>query len=253
MSLGIDISNVNGTVDLAALKKAHPSLSVLGVKRSEGHSFVDVDFPANFGRAAALGLVVTPYHFARPESDAGSDGGRREADFFCSLLAGFTKNPACGRPVLDYETVKDIAYAEAFCARVRQALGVWPMIYCSGSRVAEIDSSPILRDLHLWVAAYGAGYRQYIGTHKGTVAMWQYTDKLDGRFDASQVFVPAKALTLEAGRSKVYLYEVTAGGKLRESARDVGSKLPSMLSSKALASTVRRFGRVLISRRRVPK
>lgn len=248
MTLGLDISNNNGAVDVAALKRAHPHLTVLGVKCTEGAGFADQDFAANFKAGVAAGLVVNPYHFARPESHPGLTGGKNEADFFLYHIKDFTSAKLMGKPVLDYETVKDIAFAEGFALRVKAVLGVYPIIYCSGSRVAEIDSSVTLRHLDLWVAAYGSQYKSYVGTHQGRVVMWQYTDKLDGKYDASDVLVHPDSLLLHKPPVPVVVYDVIAGGKLRLHAKYGYGRVAKMLKSSAFLRVVQRFHGAVVKR-----
>lgn len=246
MTLGIDISNNQGAVNVATLKKAHPDLQVLGVKRTEGLSYIDKYFDSNFGQGVAAGLVVTPYHFGRPESDKGLPGGVKEANFFLAQLQPYLSAKLMGKPVLDYETVPDVNYAVGFVSRVKAVLGVYPIIYCSGSRVVEIDSSPLLRHLDLWVAAYGSQYKSYVTGHQGRIVMWQYTDKLDAKYDASQILVHPDTLLLH---KPTVVYEVIAGGKARLSAKYGYGRVARMLRGKNFLATVRRFGNVVIRRR----
>ncbi len=186
MSLGIDISNNNGSVDLAAVKKAHPDLVVVGIKATEGTDFVDAYAARNFEQADKLGLVAQFYHFARPDKHPGTPGGVMEADFFLATIRPMVGHLRVGVPVLDYESAADLDFAEAFCRRVQQKLGYPPIIYCSGSRTAEVASRPFLRSCRLWIAAYGPSYSQYVPSGMHAV-LWQYTDRLDGHLDASKV------------------------------------------------------------------
>jgi len=198
MTLSIDISNNNGDVNLTDVLHAHPELRVLGLKVTEGRSFHDSTFAAHFDAAEKLGLVVLPYHFARPDANPGIIGGRAEADFFLADLTRVRHRRAFGRPVLDYESAVDVSFAVAFVRRIEQELGVKPLIYCSGSRVPEIASSGILTACPLWVAAYGSSlsYVQdhYVRPYGVRLWMWQYTDNFDGRFDASEVYVDVAKL-----------------------------------------------------------
>lgn len=249
MSLAIDISNNNKTVDVAALKKAHPDLSVLGVKRGEGASYVDAYFDSNFRQGAAAGLVVVPYYFARPEAQPGMVGGDMEASQFYAELKGhgYFSAKMCGRLALDYETVKDVPFANAFAHRIRKLVGSYPIIYCSGSKVAEIDNDPTLRWLDLWVADYGTAAQKetYVKTHKGRVVMWQYTDKLDGKFDASIVYVHPSELQLHP---TFRIEEVLVGGKAVLSARLGHGRVRRLLHSGAFLKAVGKFKNITIRR-----
>ena len=181
--LGIDVSNNNGVVDVAGLKKAHPNLVVLGVKATEGTGFVDQERGANFSKAIKEGLVVNFYHFARPSEHPGQTGGVVEANFFWEHVKAYKAGDLFGRFVLDYEEHADPAFAKAFCDRIRVLSGVAPMVYLSGSRTGEAP-----KGYPLWIAAYGPQVASYVPAG-AKLYMWQYTDALDGHFDASDVYV----------------------------------------------------------------
>ena len=190
MSLGADISNHQGHFDVAALKRAHPDLVVLGVKAREGMTFRDAYADENFYQAERAGLVVNFYHFARPGVSPGYVAGVREAEYFWSAIKPHRSSPAFGRPVLDYEDAPDTAFAAGFCWRIQQLSGLKPMIYCPGSRTGEVP-----RGYPLWIAAYGESSIAKYVPRGARVFMWQYTDKLDGRnLDVSHVYVSRNAL-----------------------------------------------------------
>ena len=247
MTLAIDISNNNKTVDVAALKKAHHDLTVLGVKRGEGASYVDTYFDSNFRQGAAAGLVVLPYYFARPETQKGMGGGMAEASqFFAELNGhGYFTAKQCGKLVLDFETVPDNAFALAFAQRIRHLVGHYPIIYAPASHVPLIDADVTLRHLDLWVADYGGNYKTFTGDHKGRIVMWQYTDKLDGQYDASQVYVSPASLLL-----KQPIYEVFVDGVEKLAARPGAGRVRKMLASSAFLGLVSKYATVIVKRAR---
>ncbi len=206
--LGIDVSNNNGHVDVAALKRAHPNLAVLGVKATEGTGFMDGNRGDNFSQATKLGLVVNFYHFARPSEHPGATGGVLEANYFWEAVKAYKGGALFGRLVLDYEEQADPAFAKAFCDRIRVLSGVAPMVYVSGSRTGEVPH----QDYPLWIAAYGPSVKQYV-PQGAQLFMWQYTDALDGHFDASHVYASNEQL-LGQERKRLTLVIVGKAGRV---------------------------------------
>lgn len=249
MSLAIDLSNNNGAgFDFASFKKAHPHLVAVQAKASEGKTFSDPDFSTFFNRATKEGLVVNPYHYARPDVDKGIVGGVAEADKLISEIKPYLGHKLLGRPVMDYESVQALDFAEAFCKRIRNKLGVWPIIYCSGSRVEEIDRRPLLKSLELWVAVYGASFQQYVGPHSGTVVQWQFTDNYENLgIDASHVFVPADHLLMHRPKP-VVIEQVVVGGRVVRQVVTGGGRVTRLLRSPLVRRLVK-AGRVVFRRK----
>lgn len=69
LSRGIDVSHHQGSVDWSALKAAH-GLSWGAAKASEGTTFFDSYFTANWSRMKDAGLVRMAYHYGRPAKSA---------------------------------------------------------------------------------------------------------------------------------------------------------------------------------------
>ncbi|WP_373845536.1 GH25 family lysozyme, partial [Clostridium sp.] len=63
MLKGVDISNLNGSVNIQLIKNAgHKFVSA---KATEGRTFVDKFYNSSIKDARALELVTAAYHFAR--------------------------------------------------------------------------------------------------------------------------------------------------------------------------------------------
>src|SRR6185437_8080285 len=67
---GIDISNYQPAFDLAAEKGR---ISFAFIKATEGKTYTDPEFGANWRHAKALGIVRGAYHFGRPANGAAPD------------------------------------------------------------------------------------------------------------------------------------------------------------------------------------
>lgn len=112
-SNGIDVSNNNGMVNLAAVS----GLDFVIAKCTEGRGFADGTFAHYQRLSLSLGKAFGAYHFLHAENQA----GREEADFF---LSHYT--PARGQGVwIDYETYgtsprADLEVVELFAAWVKE-------------------------------------------------------------------------------------------------------------------------------------
>lgn len=127
---GVDVSHWQGEVDWTAVAGSGVRFAIL--KATEGRTFVDDHYQANRAGATAAGLVVTAYHFARPDGRA--DDPVVEADHFVDTAALGAGNIV---PALDLEvsgglgTDELIGWTRAWLERVRARVGVRPMIYSS--------------------------------------------------------------------------------------------------------------------------
>lgn len=127
---GVDVSHWQGEVDWAAVAGSGVRFAIL--KATEGRTLVDDRYQANRAEATAAGLVVTAYHFARPDGRA--DDPVVEADHFVDT-AGLGAGDIV--PALDLEVTGGLStdalirWTTAWLERVRERLGVRPMIYSS--------------------------------------------------------------------------------------------------------------------------
>ena len=147
---GIDVSNVNGRVNWAAVRA--DGVKFAWVKATEGLTYNDSNFPLNRAGATAQKIPVGAYHFARPDLHPGVVGAVQEADHFC-LVVGKIRSGEL-RPALDFEHAPaDAKWAEAWLKRVWQKLGVQPVFYSYPSFLNK--SFSILSSYPLWLASYG--------------------------------------------------------------------------------------------------
>jgi lysozyme len=153
---GIDVSNVNGHVDWAAVAAAGPQYAFL--KATEGISFTDKRFAAHREEAKAAGLRVGFYHYARP--DLHPHGAAAEAAHFAHVVG--TIGPGELRPVLDLETPAGISPAEmttwagTFLAELERLTGIRPIFYTYPDFIASrMGHAQSLGGYPLWLASYG--------------------------------------------------------------------------------------------------
>lgn len=149
MIVGNDISRWQGDVDFDVYKN---NSHFLIVKSSEGVGFTDPKFPRNQSECRRVGLPLGYYHFARPDL---KNDAEKEADWFLQV---------CGNPIegevycLDYEANWDgdvVGWCKKFLDRVKNQIGVKPLIYLNQSLIRGHDWTPVVDGGYgLWVAAY---------------------------------------------------------------------------------------------------
>lgn len=122
-------------------------------KATEGVGYVDPTCDAHYQRAKGQGKLLGVYHFARPDL---GNSGEQEADFFVDNIKGYIGEAVLA---LDYEVAPysdDWAYA--FCKRVHDRTGVWPMLYASASVINSVNWSKTAKNCGLWIAGYPNAY-----------------------------------------------------------------------------------------------
>lgn len=182
MSLnGIDISSWQAGIDLSVVP-----CDFAIIKATGGTGYVNPDCDRAFWNAVNAGKKVGVYHYAREVGYEGS--ATAEADFFVDNCKGYAGKAVF---VLDWEqdTGLGVGWAKTFLDRVRERIGVKPMIYMSNSIVNGYDWSPVVNaDYGLWNAGYYAygttfwGYNPEAPLIGGTgawggAAIYQYTSE----------------------------------------------------------------------------
>ena len=149
MQNGIDISNHQGKMDLAAVLKQTATDFVI-CKATEGTGFVDKYCDKFMVIAQNAKKQIGFYHFARPEYNT----ARAEADFFVRQTRGYFNK---GIPVLDWESAgkSNVKWAKEWLDRVYSVTGVKPVIYMSESVVNAYNWKTVAEAGYgLWVARY---------------------------------------------------------------------------------------------------
>jgi lysozyme len=161
-----DFSGNNETPAFLALRRA--GVRVVGLKATEGLTWVDKTYAARRRRALLAGLRPLPYHFARPDLHPRQAQG--EAEHFVGVV-GRRRIRRFGL-ALDFETLcHDCgaaamqAWARAFSQRVHQLTGEWPGFYANPSMIEWLRPGKPIGGW-LWLADYGRND----GHQHGTVA-----------------------------------------------------------------------------------
>lgn len=149
MQNGIDISNHQGSMDLAKVLKQTKTDFVI-CKSTEGLKFVDKFCDKFMVIAQNAGKQVGFYHFARPEWNS----AKAEAEFFLRQTKGYFGK---GIPVLDWESSgkSNVKWAKEWLDYIYEKTGVKPVIYMSESVVNAFNWKAVAdKGYGLWVARY---------------------------------------------------------------------------------------------------
>ena len=110
--LGLDVSHYQGTVDWASVLRQGYRFAF--IKATEGTTWTDPEFSANWAGAKGAGLLRGAYHYYEPGDDPG-----QQADFFLNTVWPHGGQPLLAPgdlpPVLDIETTGSQSAAERTC------------------------------------------------------------------------------------------------------------------------------------------
>jgi GH25 family lysozyme M1 (1,4-beta-N-acetylmuramidase) len=165
---GVDVSNWTGEIDWPAVAAGGGKFAF--VQATEGTDYRNPLFDAQYGGAAAAGLIRGAYHFAQPHESDGS----AQADFFLQNGGNWVSDGMTLPGVLDLEdnpyeerngknacyglSVKDmVAWIKDFTAKYYEATGRRAIIYTTTSwwRTCTGDSTKFAAH-PLWLARWGS-------------------------------------------------------------------------------------------------
>lgn len=134
---GFDCSHYQGTVDMAA--QASKGAKFVIIKATEGTSYTDPSFSANYDGATKAGLIRGGYHFAHPDASSGAS----QANFFLKHGGGWSGDGITLPGMLDIEYNPSssggtcyglsasamVNWISDFLNTYHSATGRWPLIY----------------------------------------------------------------------------------------------------------------------------
>lgn len=185
-TLGLDVSHWNGSLNWA--QTAAGGYRFVFVNATEGLTIEDALYPNNRQGAAANGLRLGAYHFARPGGTSDSSivaNAVAQADYFLAYA-----QPAAGDlpPVLDLEAkgsltpAQLVRWTEAWLDEVNARIGVRPILYTSPNfwRTALGDTTQFSDAGYvLWIANYTTNPQPLVpaGNWSGRGwTFWQWTN-----------------------------------------------------------------------------
>lgn len=152
MISGIDVSSYQGQIDWKTMKQRGYDFTF--IKATEGQSWVDKCFMANWVGAKLAGLATGAYHFFHPAQDVGN-----QVHQFLTTMGDLRDGDL--PPVLDWEITNNIdpdkqkQAAMKWLTDVEKALGVVPIIYGSPSFFEDLGDLSAFSRFGLWIAHYG--------------------------------------------------------------------------------------------------
>jgi lysozyme len=192
---GIDVSHVQGTVDWAKVKAAGVSFAF--AKASEGETYVDPQFSANWNGMKDAGIVRGAYAFFV----AGEDPTKQATHFLAQLQLESGDLP----PVVNIETKGSstetdatlVANLKTYLNVIEKATGGKPMIY-TGAAFWNAHGDESFGDYPLWVAEYEVEEPKVPKGWDGWT-FWQHTqagktDGVEGDVDQDNFAEPLNSL-----------------------------------------------------------
>lgn len=181
---GIDVSHYQGSINWGSVKNA--GIDFAYIKATEGTSYKDPQFNANYPAAHGAGVIRGAYHFARPGSSSGAtqanffaaNGGAWSADDLTLPGALDLEAPPSGASCYGLTTTQMRNWITDFYNTYKSKTGRDVVIYttaswwnsCTGSWTGMASKSP------LWVAHWGTSNPTLPAGWSGTTwTVWQYT------------------------------------------------------------------------------
>jgi GH25 family lysozyme M1 (1,4-beta-N-acetylmuramidase) len=175
---GIDVSHYQGTINWASVKSA--SIQWAYIKATEGTTYQDPQFSANYLHAYNNGVIRGAYHFAAPSRS----GGSAQANYFASHGGAWSRDNLTLPGALDLEGSCSglshsamISWIRAFANTYKADTGRDVVLYttkswwrsCTGGSTAFASTNP------LWVANWGVS-SPAMPARWGFYTFWQHTD-----------------------------------------------------------------------------
>jgi lysozyme len=149
---GTDVSDYQAGTNWTKVSRTGAGFAF--VKATEGLTFVNSDFSADWPAVSAAGMVRGAYHYFYPEDDP-----TEQADFYLTTVGNFSSTDL--PPMLDWEeaggvsTSTDVKNAVTWLERVAAATGKTPIIYASPDFINALGNPSELIAYPLYIANYG--------------------------------------------------------------------------------------------------
>ena len=191
LSMGIDVSKYQGTIDWAKVRQSGVEFSMIRVgyrAKSTGEILEDPTARYNMQEAQAAGIKIGAYFFS---SAVSAEKAKAEAVFTKDIIAKYRITYPVAYNCEDFQSPDSRQYGldaatrtELACAFLDEiaAAGYTPMFYASKSELegnAQWNTDVLAGKYKIWVAQYpDQPYPQTAASsYGGTHAMWQYTSQ----------------------------------------------------------------------------
>lgn len=189
LTVGIDVSKYQGTIDWAKVKEAGISFAMIRVgyrAKSTGEIFEDPTARYNLQEAQAAGIKLGAYFFS---SAITKEEARAEAEFTKNIIAKYKITYPVAYNCEDFQSANSRQYgldletrtglAEAFLDEIAAA-GYTPMFYAAKGEMegnALWNTDVLSSKYKIWVAQYpSVPYPEtQASSYTGSHDMWQYT------------------------------------------------------------------------------
>lgn len=189
---GMDVSGYQPGVDWGAAYANGARFAY--VKATEGTSYQNPEFSAQYNGSYNAGMIRGAYHFAHPDSSSGA----AQADYFIAHGGGWSGDGKTLPPALDIEynpsgatcyglsAASMVSWIQAFSNEVHAQTNKYPMIYttfdwwstCTGNSSAFASTNPF------WIAKYSSTAPTSLPAGTGYWTIWQNADS--GTFPGDQ-------------------------------------------------------------------
>ena len=192
MLRGFDVSHHQGAVDWASLKSRY-GITWGAAKATEGTTFKDSQFPANWRKMKAAGLVRMAYHFAHP----GGDPAVAARSFLAYVKASGIDSTDI--MVMDMESnpnnlpmlqVRD--WLAGWADTVTKETGRKPFLYCGSGYITNNATKDLKPHYAAWwfprysASTWPASISGYPATNNwGVPDIWQFSQSFAGSMDAN--------------------------------------------------------------------
>ena len=176
LAKGIDVSGWQGAIDWTKVYKG--GFRFAFCKATEGTGFTDNTFKTNMNNGKNAGMLMAPYHYAKPNLNS----GEAEALHFANVVRPFITSDNL-RPALDLEEGSELGkvdlsrWVHDFMTTFQRETGVVPIIYVNTNyAINHLDTS--VNQYDLWIAqwTYDTSVRPDTGIW-GDWDFWQYSNK----------------------------------------------------------------------------
>lgn len=167
---GIDVSHFQGNVNWQSVKSAGQAFAF--AKATQGTTYTDPMFSANWGSMGNAGVLRGAYHFFQASEDAAA-----QADYFLKVVSLASGDLP---PVIDVEITDGVSQEAlqsgvlTWLQTVQEKTGITPIIYTGPSFWNEYFSASF-GSYPLWIAQYGVSSptlpRGWSGWH-----FWQHSE-----------------------------------------------------------------------------
>jgi GH25 family lysozyme M1 (1,4-beta-N-acetylmuramidase) len=176
---GVDVSHFQGTVNWASVKAA--GIKFAWIKDTEGTTYKDPEFSANYTHAYNNGIIRGAYHFAHPDLSSGA----AQATYFANNGGGWSKDGLTLPGMLDLEggcygksASAMQSWISDFRSTYKSKTGREIVIYTSASwwNTCTNGWGGLNGKTPLWAASWTSASSPTLPNGFSSSKVWQFTD-----------------------------------------------------------------------------